>query len=201
MVIIRKGRSRCRLWIAAAAAAAATPAPTTLRNGPALPPCSGAHRSAMHEPRGDRCRGGRRPRRVHRCGFCLPPAACCMHSLQPVVQCYQMRTCGNHLKAPWYAASAGAMYGTYEAFRYKVPGLYKVRYIGQVRRSTGWQDSEACPLHHSTALHTALPSHRCPPACLPACLPACRPPSAARQCLGSSWGRGRCCTAAATTDP
>lgn len=25
------------------------------------------------------------------------------------------------------------MYGTYEAFRYKVPGLYKVRYIGQVR--------------------------------------------------------------------
>jgi hypothetical protein len=28
--------------------------------------------------------------------------------------------------------STGAMYGTYEAFRYKVPGLYKVRYIGQV---------------------------------------------------------------------
>ncbi|CAI5954759.1 unnamed protein product [Closterium sp. NIES-65] len=25
----------------------------------------------------------------------------------------------------------GAMYGTYEAFRYKVPGLLKVRYIGQ----------------------------------------------------------------------
>lgn len=24
---------------------------------------------------------------------------------------------------------------------------------------------------------------------------ACRPPSAARRCLGSSWGRGRCCTA------
>ena len=24
------------------------------------------------------------------------------------------------------------MYGTYEAFRYKVPGLHKVRYIGQV---------------------------------------------------------------------
>lgn len=31
------------------------------------------------------------------------------------------------------AARAGALYGTYEAFRYKVPGLYKVRYIGQVR--------------------------------------------------------------------
>ena len=29
-------------------------------------------------------------------------------------------------------AAAGAMYGTYEAFRYKVPGLHKVRYIGQV---------------------------------------------------------------------
>jgi hypothetical protein len=23
------------------------------------------------------------------------------------------------------------MYGTYEAFRYKVPGIYKLRYIGQ----------------------------------------------------------------------
>ena len=29
------------------------------------------------------------------------------------------------------------MYGTYEAFRYKVPGLYKVRYIGQVSEQQG----------------------------------------------------------------
>ena len=27
--------------------------------------------------------------------------------------------------------AVGAMYGTYEAFRYKVPGIYKLRYIGQ----------------------------------------------------------------------
>eukprot|EP00211_Chloroparvula_japonica_P020314 CAMPEP_0119133370 /NCGR_PEP_ID=MMETSP1310-20130426/13340_1 /TAXON_ID=464262 /ORGANISM="Genus nov. species nov., Strain RCC2339" /LENGTH=71 /DNA_ID=CAMNT_0007124057 /DNA_START=1 /DNA_END=216 /DNA_ORIENTATION=- len=27
--------------------------------------------------------------------------------------------------------AVGAMFGTYEAFRYKVPGLYKLRYIGQ----------------------------------------------------------------------
>ncbi|KAK9792485.1 hypothetical protein WJX73_005902 [Symbiochloris irregularis] len=27
--------------------------------------------------------------------------------------------------------SIGALYGTYEAFRYKVPGIYKIRYIGQ----------------------------------------------------------------------
>lgn len=33
-------------------------------------------------------------------------------------------------------ASIGAMYGTYEAFRYKVPGLYKVRYIGQTTLSS-----------------------------------------------------------------
>ena len=30
----------------------------------------------------------------------------------------------------------GAMYGTYEAFRYKVPGLYKIRYIGQTTVSS-----------------------------------------------------------------
>lgn len=33
-------------------------------------------------------------------------------------------------------ASIGALYGTYEAFRYKVPGLYKVRYIGQTTLSS-----------------------------------------------------------------
>ncbi|KAI3434984.1 hypothetical protein D9Q98_003036 [Chlorella vulgaris] len=33
-------------------------------------------------------------------------------------------------------ASIGAMYGTYEAFRYKVPGLHKVRYIGQTTLSS-----------------------------------------------------------------
>lgn len=26
---------------------------------------------------------------------------------------------------------AGALYGTYEAFRNKVPGLYKIRFVGQ----------------------------------------------------------------------
>lgn len=31
---------------------------------------------------------------------------------------------------------AGALYGTYEAFRYKVPGLYKIRYIGQTTVSS-----------------------------------------------------------------
>lgn len=33
-------------------------------------------------------------------------------------------------------ASIGAMYGTYEAIRYKVPGLYKIRYIGQTTLSS-----------------------------------------------------------------
>jgi len=33
-------------------------------------------------------------------------------------------------------ASIGAMYGTYEAIRYKVPGLYKIRYIGQTTVSS-----------------------------------------------------------------
>lgn len=33
-------------------------------------------------------------------------------------------------------SSIGAMYGTYEAFRYKVPGLQKVRYIGQTTLSS-----------------------------------------------------------------
>lgn len=32
--------------------------------------------------------------------------------------------------------AAGALYGTYEAFRYKVPGIYKVRYIGQTTLSS-----------------------------------------------------------------
>lgn len=33
-------------------------------------------------------------------------------------------------------ASIGAMYGTYEAIKYKVPGLYKIRYIGQTTVSS-----------------------------------------------------------------
>ncbi|CAL5226147.1 g8969 [Coccomyxa viridis] len=33
-------------------------------------------------------------------------------------------------------ASIGALYGTYEAFRYKVPGIYKIRYIGQTTLSS-----------------------------------------------------------------
>ncbi|GMH44871.1 hypothetical protein BSKO_12828 [Bryopsis sp. KO-2023] len=28
-------------------------------------------------------------------------------------------------------ASVGAMLGTYEAFKYKVPGIYKIRHVGQ----------------------------------------------------------------------
>ena len=31
---------------------------------------------------------------------------------------------------------SGALYGTYEAFRYKVPGLYKLRYVGQTTLSS-----------------------------------------------------------------
>lgn len=34
------------------------------------------------------------------------------------------------------SGDAGALYGTYEAFRYKVPGLYKIRYIGQTTVSS-----------------------------------------------------------------
>lgn len=34
-------------------------------------------------------------------------------------------------------ASVGAMYGTFEAFRYKIPGIYKIRYIGQTTVSSG----------------------------------------------------------------
>ena len=30
----------------------------------------------------------------------------------------------------------GALYGTYEAFRYKVPGIYKNRYVGQTTLSS-----------------------------------------------------------------
>jgi hypothetical protein len=33
-------------------------------------------------------------------------------------------------------AAVGAMYGTYEAFRYQIPGLYKIRYIGQTTVSS-----------------------------------------------------------------
>lgn len=33
-------------------------------------------------------------------------------------------------------ASLGAVYGTYEAFATKVPGIYKIRYIGQTTLSS-----------------------------------------------------------------
>jgi len=33
-------------------------------------------------------------------------------------------------------AAIGALYGTYEAFRYQVPGLYKIRYVGQTTVSS-----------------------------------------------------------------
>ncbi|KAK9862655.1 hypothetical protein WJX84_012442 [Apatococcus fuscideae] len=32
--------------------------------------------------------------------------------------------------------SMGALYGTYEAFRYKVPGALKIRYVGQTTLSS-----------------------------------------------------------------
>lgn len=35
-----------------------------------------------------------------------------------------------------YFTSPGALYGTYEAFRYKVPGVYKLRYVGQTTLSS-----------------------------------------------------------------
>jgi hypothetical protein len=38
--------------------------------------------------------------------------------------------------SPRSNSDAGAMYGTYEAFRYKVPGIYKIRYIGQTTLSS-----------------------------------------------------------------
>lgn len=40
------------------------------------------------------------------------------------------------LLTPPHARRPGALYGTYEAFRYKVPGIYKVRYIGQTTLSS-----------------------------------------------------------------
>lgn len=34
-------------------------------------------------------------------------------------------------------ASIGAMYGTYGAFKHKVPGLFKIRFVGQSTVQTG----------------------------------------------------------------
>eukprot|EP00877_Chromochloris_zofingiensis_P006645 jgi/Chrzof1/2233/Cz11g07190.t1 len=34
-------------------------------------------------------------------------------------------------------ASVGAMMGTYEAFRQKIPGIYKIRFVGQQTVGTG----------------------------------------------------------------
>lgn len=36
----------------------------------------------------------------------------------------------------FFARCTGAVYGTYEAFRFKVPGLLKVRYIGKTTTSS-----------------------------------------------------------------
>lgn len=52
-----------------------------------------------------------------------------------------------------FALLTGAMYGTYEAFRYKVPGLHKVRYIGQVCAAAATGCEPVIPV----AMHT-LPS-------------------------------------------
>lgn len=34
-------------------------------------------------------------------------------------------------------SSIGALYGTYDAFKFKIPGLYKIRHIGQTTVTTG----------------------------------------------------------------
>ena len=34
-------------------------------------------------------------------------------------------------------SSVGAVYGTWDAFRYKIPGMYKLRHIGQATLTTG----------------------------------------------------------------
>jgi hypothetical protein len=54
-----------------------------------------------------------------------------------------------------FALLTGAMYGTYEAFRYKVPGLHKVRYIGQVCAAAlpGVNLSSICHAH--IAVHSS----------------------------------------------
>lgn len=33
--------------------------------------------------------------------------------------------------------NAGALYGTYEAFKLRIPGAYKIRHIGQATLGTG----------------------------------------------------------------
>lgn len=48
------------------------------------------------------------------------------------VGCTQKRTPPNDTTT----TTTGALYGTYEAFRYKVPGLYKLRYVGQTTLSS-----------------------------------------------------------------
>ncbi|KAG1653527.1 hypothetical protein FOA52_006081 [Chlamydomonas sp. UWO 241] len=34
-------------------------------------------------------------------------------------------------------SSIGAVYGTFDAFRWKIPGIYKIRHIGRTTISTG----------------------------------------------------------------
>lgn len=45
-----------------------------------------------------------------------PTYHCCFHSQPP---------------------PAGALYGTYEAFKLRIPGVYKIRHIGQATLGTG----------------------------------------------------------------
>jgi len=44
-------------------------------------------------------------------------------------------------------AAIGALYGTYEAFRYQVPGLYKIRYVGQTTVSSAAVSAGPMPPH------------------------------------------------------
>lgn len=65
-------------------------------------------------------------RRANECCATLPPFA---SSPDRPHNTTQHTTATQHV--------VGALYGTYGAFRYKVPGLFKIRYIGQNTVTTG----------------------------------------------------------------
>lgn len=83
----------------------------------------------------------------------------------------------------------GALYGTYEAFRYKVPGLYKVRYIGQVRRGgVGWGGDPVPHGSRSGCLFPLMPEGLARPG--PSCIASLRPCRCApcrKRGLAYSW--------------
>lgn len=84
------------------------------------------HRQRVSQPRRHRCRSRRFPRRLCRCvekwaGRACDGGVACARSL---------------VAHPFCRVCAGALYGTYESFRYKIPGLYKIRFIGQTTLSS-----------------------------------------------------------------